>query len=69
MYNVLLVDTLQSVSMCVERGTVTKALFLLSRMAEALQNKTQGKKELVERNSFDVALRARGCTKEVQRSP
>ena len=37
-------------------------------MAEALQSKTQGKKELVERNSVDLALGVRGCTKGVQRS-
>ena len=37
-------------------------------MAEALQSKTQGKKELVERNSVDdLALRVRGRTKGVQR--
>ena len=40
----------------------------LPRMAEALQSKTQGKKELVERNSVDLALGVRGCTKGVQRS-
>ena len=40
----------------------------LPRMAEALQSKTQGKKELVERNSVDLALAVRGCTKGVQRS-
>ena len=40
----------------------------LPRMAEALQSKTQGKKELVERNSVDLALGVRGCTKVVQRS-
>ena len=37
-------------------------------MAEALQSKTQGKKELVERNSVDLALGVRGYTKGVQRS-
>ena len=37
-------------------------------MAEALQSKTQGKKELVERNSVDLALGVGGCTKGVQRS-
>ena len=40
----------------------------LPRMAEALQSKTQGKKELVERNSVDLALGVRGSTKGVQRS-
>ena len=58
-------------SMCVQRGTVTWAFFFfawLPRMAEALQSKPQGKKELVERNSVDLALGVRGCRKGVQRS-
>ena len=37
-------------------------------MEEALQSKSQGKKEIVERNSVDLAPRVRGCTKGVQRS-
>ena len=73
MYNFLLVDASQSVScQCacsVER--LPRLFFLfpwLPRMAEALQSKTQGKKELVERDSVDLALGVRGCTKGVQRS-
>ena len=57
--------------MCVQRGTATWAFFFfawLPRMADALQSKTQGKKELVEKNSVDLALGVRGCTKGVQRS-
>ena len=41
----------------------------LSRMAEALQSKHQGReKQRVEKNSVGLTLRVRGRTKEVQRS-
>ena len=73
MYNFLLVDASGSVScQCacsVERLPGLCFFFAwLPRMAEALLSKTQGKKELVERNSVDLALGVRGCTKGVQRS-
>ena len=68
MYNFLFVDASQSVSMCVQYGHGYPGFSFcfpwLPRKAEALQSKTQGKNELAERNSVDLALRVRGCARE-----